>query len=127
VTSVYQGEERIKVRDFHNLIGRAGRAGMHTEGTILFADPDVYDKKFDRKERWRWGQVQELLEPKNAEPVVSSLRTLFEPLKNDEREAKRVITLIMTPVEFVQPIYRRGIPGCPSKRHHRGACRQRLH
>ncbi|MHB1371287.1 MAG: helicase-related protein, partial [Pseudomonadaceae bacterium] len=43
VTSVYQGMERIKVRDFHNLIGRAGRAGMHTEGSILFADPVVYD------------------------------------------------------------------------------------
>ena len=38
VTSVYQGKEQIKVRDFHNLIGRAGRAGMHTEGSILFAD-----------------------------------------------------------------------------------------
>ena len=42
VTSVYQGLERIKVRDFHNLIGRAGRAGMHTEGSVLFADPVVY-------------------------------------------------------------------------------------
>ena len=63
VTSVYQGVERIKVRDFHNLIGRAGRAGMHTEGSILFADPNVYDKRYDRDERWRWGQVKELLDP----------------------------------------------------------------
>ncbi|WP_198009990.1 helicase-related protein [Legionella tunisiensis] len=44
ITSVYQGMERIKIRDFHNLIGRAGRAGMHTEGSILFTDPTVYDK-----------------------------------------------------------------------------------
>lgn len=94
VTSVYQGEDRIKVRDFHNLIGRAGRAGMHTEGTILFADPDVYDKKRDRRESWRWGQIQELLEPKNAEPVVSSLRTLFEPLKNDEGNVQLVMGLL---------------------------------
>ena len=41
VTSIYQGSERIKVRDFHNLIGRAGRAGMHTE-VVLFADPAVF-------------------------------------------------------------------------------------
>lgn len=98
VTSVYQGEERIKVRDFHNLIGRAGRAGMHTEGTILFADPDVYDKKSDRKERWRWTQIQELLEPKNSEPVVSSLRTLFEPLQNDEQN----MHVRMGPLDFVR-------------------------
>lgn len=102
VTSVYQGQDRIKVRDFHNLIGRAGRAGMHTEGTIVFADPNVYDKRLDRKERWRWGQIQELLEPKNAEPVLSSLRTLFEPLKNDENSFGSSVTLTMTPVQFVQ-------------------------
>jgi POLQ-like helicase len=102
VTSVYQGQDKIKVRDFHNLIGRAGRAGMHTEGTIVFADPDVYDKKEDRKERWRWGQIQELLEPKNSEPVLSSLKTLFEPLKNDEHSFGRKVTLAMTPLQFLQ-------------------------
>src|ERR1700738_4950700 len=73
VTSVYQGLERIKVRDFHNLIGRAGRAGMHTEGTILFADPNVYDKRRSPDQSWRWSQVRELLEPANSEPCVSSL------------------------------------------------------
>ncbi|MBI4304297.1 MAG: hypothetical protein HY665_08190 [Chloroflexi bacterium] len=41
VTSVYQGSEPISVRDFHNLIGRAGRADEHTEGSILFADNDL--------------------------------------------------------------------------------------
>jgi POLQ-like helicase len=54
VTSVYQGGERIKVRDFHNLIGRAGRAGMHTEGSILFADHVVYDGRNRFKDKWRW-------------------------------------------------------------------------
>jgi len=97
VTSVYQGEERIKVRDFHNLIGRAGRAGMHTEGTILFADPVVYDKRLDRKERWRWGQIQELLEPENSEPVVSVLRSLFEPLKSDDEKFR----IQMEPLGFL--------------------------
>ncbi len=42
VTGVYQGAERISVRDFQNLIGRVGRSGMHTEGSIIFADPDTY-------------------------------------------------------------------------------------
>jgi len=39
VSGVRQGKDVIKVRDFQNLSGRAGRAGMHTEGTILFSDP----------------------------------------------------------------------------------------
>ena len=83
VTSVYQGLERIKVRDFHNLIGRAGRAGMHTEGSILFADPGVYDQKSSKKQKWRWEQVKELLEPKNSEPCISNLLSIFDPISND--------------------------------------------
>jgi POLQ-like helicase len=86
VTSVYQGLERIKVRDFHNLIGRAGRAGMHTEGSILFADPDVYDKRKIRDERWRWNQVKELLEPANSEPCISSLLSFFDPFRSDNQK-----------------------------------------
>ena len=81
VTSVYQGSERIKVRDFHNLIGRAGRAGMHTEGSVLFADPVVYDKRKDSNGKWRWQQVKDLLEPGNSEPCVSNLLSFFEPFK----------------------------------------------
>lgn len=86
VTSVYQGGERIKVRDFHNLIGRAGRAGMHTEGSILFADPDVFDKRRDRDERWRWNQVKELLEPRNSEPCISALLSFFDPFRSDNQK-----------------------------------------
>ncbi len=55
VTSIYQGAEQIKVRDFHNVIGRAGRAGMHTEGSVLFADPAVYDKRM----QWTAERVNE--------------------------------------------------------------------
>jgi hypothetical protein len=84
VTSVYQGTERIKVRDFHNLIGRAGRAGIHTEGSILFADPVVYDKRTSREDKWRWEQVKELLDPSKSEPCASTLLSIFEPLKSDD-------------------------------------------
>jgi len=84
VTSVYQGIERIKVRDFHNLIGRAGRAGMHTEGSILFADPVIYDKRKARNDKWRWEQVKKLLDPSNSEPCISNLLSIFEPIKSDD-------------------------------------------
>lgn len=85
VTSVYQGSERIKVRDFHNLMGRAGRSGMHTEGSVVFADPELYDTRNNLAESWRWRQVKELLEPGNSEPCTSALLSVFEPLYSDRR------------------------------------------
>ena len=98
VTSVYQGMERIKVRDFHNLIGRAGRAGMHTEGSILFADPGIYDKRKNFNEKWRWNQVKELLEPRNSEPCVSNLLSIFEPIKSDDEK----YTITMEALDFAK-------------------------
>lgn len=94
VSSVYQGREQIKVRDFHNLIGRAGRAGMHVEGTILFADPRIYDGRIKKEDKWRWPQAQQLLNQENSEPVVSSIQSLFEPLKSDNGSSVLALDLI---------------------------------
>ncbi len=69
ISTTYQGRDRIKVRDFHNLIGRAGRAGMHTEGSIIFSDPSL----FGNKKSWRWSRVTGLLNSENTEPCLSSL------------------------------------------------------
>jgi superfamily II DNA/RNA helicase len=96
VTSVYQGMERIKVRDFHNLIGRAGRAGMHTEGSILFADPVIYDTRKARNDKWRWDQVKELLEPRNSEPCLSNLLSIFDPIKSVDEK----YTITMKALDF---------------------------
>lgn len=98
VTSVYQGMERIKVRDFHNLIGRAGRAGMHTEGSILFADPVIFDKRKARNDKWRWDQVKELLEPRNSEPCISNLLLIFDPIKSDDEK----YTITMEALDFAK-------------------------
>lgn len=78
VTGVYQGGDRILVRDFHNLIGRAGRAGMHTEGSIIFSDTKVFDRRRQFRERWRWQTAKELLDPSNAEPSSSSISDMFD-------------------------------------------------
>ncbi|GAB1468235.1 hypothetical protein MASR2M64_09460 [Candidatus Cloacimonadota bacterium] len=86
VTSFYQGIDPIKVRDFHNLIGRAGRSGMHTEGSILFADPKIYDKRKVFAGKWRWEQMKTFLDPGNSEPCISTLLSIFEPIKSvDDR------------------------------------------
>ena len=94
MTSVYQGRKRIKVRDFHNLIGRAGRAGMHTEGSILFADPEIYDKRKALDEKWRWEQMKELLDPRNSEPCISDLLSFFEPIKIDNENHTNTLEVL---------------------------------
>jgi len=86
VTGLYQGSNRIKVRDFHNLIGRVGRSGKHTEGSIIFSDPGIYDKRTHRKENWRWEQVKEYLNQKNSEPCESSLLMIFDPFFSDNKK-----------------------------------------
>jgi hypothetical protein len=84
ITGVYQGRDRMLVRDFHNLMGRAGRAGMHTEGSVIFSSPEVFDDKDDRRLRWRWRTAKELLDRRNAEPCSSSLLELFKPFLQDQ-------------------------------------------
>lgn len=105
ITSIYQGSEKIKVRDFHNLIGRAGRAGMHTEGSIIFADPIIYDDsrtaRTQRKKR-RWNQIKSLLNPDNTEPCISTLFSIFEPLKSDDFKSE----IVMEPLTFVKEYIR---------------------
>jgi len=93
ITSVYQGREQIKVRDFQNLIGRSGRSGMHTEGSILFADPVVYDERNRRGfGKTRWSKVKELLDPSRSEQCQSTLFSLFEPF---EVEIPRLVEIYL--------------------------------
>lgn len=66
VSSVYQAGEQIKVRDFHNLIGRTARSGMFTEGTIIFSDPFAFNTN-----QWKWDQYKYLLNPNNSESCTS--------------------------------------------------------
>jgi replicative superfamily II helicase len=80
VTSVQQGQDRILVRDFHNLIGRAGRAGMHTEGSVIFSTPELFDEKSTRRGRWKWEQTKLLLDASNSEPSASSILAAFPAL-----------------------------------------------
>ncbi len=84
VTSIYQAGSIIKTRDFHNLIGRAGRSGMYTEGSIIFADPDIFDMKSSRDGRWKWSEFKRILNFKNAEPCTSSILNILAPIRSDD-------------------------------------------
>ncbi len=85
VTGTRQGRANIKVRDFQNLIGRTGRAGMQVEGTILFSDPKVYQSKSEPDEQNIWNQTKEMLSPDRSEPCGSTLFTLFDKLQNEKK------------------------------------------
>ena len=76
ISSTHQKNDTIKVRDFQNLIGRAGRAGKLTEGCIIFTNPDIYPKG-----SYRWNSVINLLKPENSEDCSSSLLSIFEPFQ----------------------------------------------
>jgi hypothetical protein len=98
VSGTMQGAQRIKARDFHNLLGRAGRAGMHTEGTIIFSDPKLYDLRMVDGERWRWKNATELIDPSKIGTTESSLLGLLAPLENNS--GRRYLDLDI--VEFLK-------------------------
>ncbi len=79
ISNLYQARERIKVRDFHNLIGRAGRAGLYTEGTILLSETFVYSRKMTQYQSWRWKAYLKMLDPRNTELCQSQLLLLVRP------------------------------------------------
>ena len=81
VTSPMQGRESIKTRDFHNLMGRAGRAGMYGEGTVIFTDHRLYDDRVAESDRW--DKTVNLINPDSADPTGSTLLSLFNPMQND--------------------------------------------
>jgi len=78
---------------------------MYTEGSILFADPLVYDERSLGQGGWRWNQVKELLEPNNAEPCTSRLASIFEPLYSDNRR----YSIRMDPLDFVRAYVSDGV------------------
>jgi hypothetical protein len=96
VTGTQQGQDSIKVRDFHNLMGRAGRAGMHGEGTVIFTNPSLLDDRLKEPSRWR--AVQDLLLPEKTEPTGSTLLELVRPLYNDYK----TYSITTSPVEIVK-------------------------
>lgn len=73
ISNIYQGRDRIKVRDFQNLIGRAGRAGIYTEGTVLLSETRVYNQRNNPYNNWKWMNYKQLLNSNQAEACTSEL------------------------------------------------------
>jgi POLQ-like helicase len=92
VSGVFQGRKLISIRDFHNLLGRAGRAGKHTEGSIIFSDTELFDQRRTTKQ-WQWSQMSDLLDPSKSENCLSSLLTLVKPFLEDPFNIDPIIYL----------------------------------
>lgn len=97
VPSFYQAQEKIKTRDFHNLIGRAGRSGIHTEGSIIFTDSQVFDKKAFDSDRYTWNLAKGLLDPRQSEPCTSTILTIFDRIESENGKS----FLVIDPIELV--------------------------
>lgn len=82
ISNIYQTQALIKVRDFHNLIGRTGRAGQQTEGTILITE-NIYNLK-DKDAKYRLRNYKYLLNLGNTEECGSNLLKLVRPSENLE-------------------------------------------
>lgn len=81
-----QGQEKIKIRDFHNLMGRAGRSGKYTEGTVIFANSEIYRSRAQGRGNFRWHSVENMLNSNNSEPSKSRLLILLEEPPETEEE-----------------------------------------
>jgi len=97
VTSFYQAQDQIKTRDFHNLIGRAGRSGIHTEGSIIFTDNEIFDRKAFNNDSYSWNLAKGLLNPAQAEPCTSTILNIFDRIISEDKKYE----LTLDPIELV--------------------------
>ncbi|QNB09259.1 DEAD/DEAH box helicase [Herbaspirillum frisingense] len=79
VLSTRQSQHEIKVRDFQNLIGRAGRSGMHTEGLVIFSDPTIFGSKGKIDSEFDF--ATKLLVSGNSEATTSALLGIVAPFQ----------------------------------------------
>lgn len=84
ISTSHQAGEKIKTRDFHNLMGRAGRSGKYTEGTVIFANPDIYAAQASQGRRWT--DARDLLNSNNSEPSQSRMLILLSARPEDAEE-----------------------------------------
>jgi POLQ-like helicase len=78
ISSAFQAGEKMKVRDFHNLIGRTGRSGFYTEGSIILTEDFVYN---DRSHNWKYREYNNLLDASKSENCISTLLSTVRDIK----------------------------------------------
>lgn len=85
VTSIRNGSQLVKARDFQNLMGRTARAGIYTEGSIIITNCKIYDNRTNCKKggKYFWNDCVKLFDTKSAEPCGSSILSLVQDFNID--------------------------------------------
>ena len=81
VSNTVQGGSPISPRDFHNLIGRAGRAGKFTEGVVIFTDPRLFVARQNGLFAWR--ATRALLDATSTDACASRLLYCLQAPSDD--------------------------------------------
>ena len=90
VSNLYQSKQLIKVRDFHNLIGRTARAGKETEGTIILTENI-------KENSYQFQKYKKIFNANNSEQCSSTLLRLVEKIELDKEDFfKKYINLRYT-------------------------------
>lgn len=70
---------QMSVRNFQNLIGRTGRAGVYTEGDIIVTTSKLYDEREQRgKGYYKWKEAKNLFDVTAMEACGSSILNLVK-------------------------------------------------
>lgn len=85
VTSIRNGLQSVKARDFQNLMGRTARAGIYTEGSIIITDSKIYDNRnnWEKGGKYLWNDCVKLFDAKSVEPCSSSILSLVQDFAID--------------------------------------------
>jgi len=79
ITAFDSYQRDMKARDLQNLVGRTARAGMHTEGSIIITDINLYAQRHQGGGRHNWGKKTALFNPQNSEPCESTVSMICKP------------------------------------------------
>lgn len=102
ITNPRISQEKIKMRDLRNLIGRTARSGIYTEGSVIITDSQVYDQRNSKKNNNLWNYYSEIFDSKVFEPCSSSILSLvrdYEISYNEIISGENFIKLIIPYLE----------------------------
>ncbi len=83
MTSVKSSYNMMTTSSFNNLKGRTARSGVYTEGSIIIADPKIYDNKLINKGRYVWDDITNLFEGRNDKSCGSAILSIVKDFEVD--------------------------------------------
>lgn len=98
IANMPRGYNKISVRSFQNLTGRIARAGMYTEGSIIVADPTLYENKKKNAGLYKWNECRNSFSKSYSEPCTSSILKLCLNIRinyEHDREAEIIVKHIL--------------------------------